>query len=253
MSAERELKPTIKRRQEARREGRVAASSTLVGGACWLGMAAVAALLGHQAIMAGKQAVALLWSRPITRVASEEFSALQSLCWQAAIATAGMIVLIFAVTTLARIAQVGFLWAPTRLLPQAQRIHPGPRLAGLFSADKCVHAVLACSVFVLFLSVLSMSLWYGRESILRIAMAPDVGEATFQLAIHGGLWISGGLFVIGLLDYAYQHVRFEQSLQMTPEELRAEIQAVQENPQIGAGRRGLRQQIQGQTDSARPG
>ena len=65
-----------------------------------------------------------------------------------------------------------------------------------------------------------------------------------------GLQIGGCLFVIGLLDYGFQLYRFEQSLYMTPEELRTEIQAVQANPQIGAGRRSLQQEIRSGRDNS---
>ena len=49
-------------------------------------------------------------------------------------------------------------------------------------------------------------------------------------------------------DYAYQRYRFEMSLRMTPEEMRAEVQAVEGNPHIAAGRQGIRQAWQRSRD-----
>ena len=243
MSDGREIKPTTKRRQEARREGRVAASSSLVGGTCWLSLVALASLCGAQWIVAGKQAVMLFWSQPIQVWTVESRSEVQGAMVHFAMASGALLGFLFASAVLGRLAQVGFLWAPHRILPQSERLNPSARFTELFSLDRLVLGVRAMSIFVILVGVLIASLWIGQMSILQLTLASNIGNAVFQLFLRCGLHIGICLFVVGLLDYAYQRYRFEQSLRMTPEEIRAEVQAVQKNPQIGTGRHGLRQKL----------
>ena len=243
MSDGREVKPTIKRRQEARREGRVAASTSLVGGTCWLSLIALASLGGAQVIVAGEQAVRLFWSQPIQVWSDESRSEVQGAMFHFTVALGVLLGFLLTSAVLGRLAQVGFLWAPTRILPQSERLNPSARFTELFSQDRMMLGVRAMSIFLILVGVLIASLWIGRTSILQATLATDMGNAVLQLFLRWGLHIGICLLVVGLLDYAYQRYRFEQSLRMTPEEIRAEVQAVEKNPQIGAGRHGLRQKL----------
>lgn len=244
MSDERTLKPTTKRRQEARRQGRVAVSGSLVGSVSWLGLAALTSIFGAHAIVTTKQAVETLWNQPILIRSGDSLDLLRSTLLHVSARLVPLLCFIVATAILGRVAQVGFLWVPTRVLPQADRIQPsGARLAEWFSMDKLGLALRGFAVFTTLGAILAFGIWNQKNALSELMVSADIARTYLRFASHWGLQTGGCLFVIGLVDYAYQAYRFELSLQMTPEELRTEIQAIQENPQVSAGRRGLQQSI----------
>lgn len=245
MSDNRTLKATPRRRKEARQQGRVAASGSLVGAVSWLGLAALVSLFGSQIILATQSELTAWWASPIQTSDAEALQIVRKAIGGLSVLLVPLLLLILGTAILGRIAQVGFLWVPERVLPSAARVQPAHRLAEFWSPEKAILALRSLTVFVVLGIVLCFSIWTGKESILELLVSPNIATATIQFATQWGLQIGLCLFAIGLADYAYQLYRFEASLRMTPEELRAEIQAVQENPQIGAGRRNLQQSLRG--------
>ena len=68
MSDNRTLKPTSKRRQEARQQGRVAASGPLIGAVIWLGVALAIGAMGEDVVAIAKSTLRSIWSEPMTSV-----------------------------------------------------------------------------------------------------------------------------------------------------------------------------------------
>ncbi len=241
--SDRTQKPTAKRRQEARQQGRVAASSPLVGAVTWLGVAVMLATFGARAVIAAKETVESVWSSPHSLDPLQLLSTVREAFLSVAVFAIPVLVVVLLLAILGRLAQVGFLWIPDRVLPKVDRIQPGQRFTELISIDKFVTALRGVAIFTAMGVLLWCGIWYQREAIVRTMLSQELGRTAVNFIANWGLQVSACLFVIGLLDYAFQLYRFEQSLYMTPEEIRSEIQAVQANPQIGAGRRNLQQQI----------
>ncbi len=70
-------------------------------------------------------------------------------------------------------------------------------------------------------------------------MLPVAGEVVFEVALRMALV----LLVLGLIDYAYQRWRLEQSLRMTRQEVRDELKRMEGDPLIKQRRRQLQQQL----------
>jgi len=241
--SDRTLAPTVKRRQEARKQGRVAASSPLVGAITWLGVAVMVAAFGARAVVRAKDTVEAVWSSQTSLSQLQELSFVREAVSSVVVFVIPVLAVVFLLAVLGRLAQVGFLWIPDRILPKFDRIQPGQRFTELLSMEKFITALCGVAIFAAMGAVLWCGIWCQREAIVRTMLSEELGRTAVSYIANWGLQIGACLFVIGLLDYGFQLYRLEQSLYMTPEELRSEIQAVQANPQIGAGRRSLQQEL----------
>ena len=248
MSDQGTLQPTIKRRQQARLQGRVAVSHTLVGALCWLGAVAVLAVYGMPAGAMVKQTVEGIWREPIG--ASEALSLIQRSVAQVGLFLVPLACLLLVIAILGRLAQVGFLWMPGRVLPELSRVDPSQRGARLWGENWLGTVLRCCLVFLSLTCLLALGLWTDRNEMIRLLATHDMGRVLHQFVVRWGWQIGLCLIVLGFLDYAYERHRFEVALRMTPEELRSEIQAIQGNPQIGAARRGMHQAIRDQHPQA---
>ena len=246
----RTLQPTAKRRQLARAEGRVAVSSHVTAAAVWLSVGAVLCLLGTAGMAEMKDVLSSIWKAPWS---SEEWNvAFGAGRLREAAFCAGRLVLpvasiCVAAAVVGRFAQVGCLWAPRRLTPRAQRLRPTDRLQQLFSVQTPLALVRDLGLAIAALLLLTWGGWSERASIVQLAAAPSETFEQILLKLLGTWTCQLGLClaVFAALDYAYQRYRYEVSLRMSPEELRAEIQAVEGNPHVAAGQRGLQRQVRG--------
>jgi flagellar biosynthetic protein FlhB len=238
----------LKRRQLARAEGRVAASQQLTGVFVWFTMAVALmglAFAGHD----GLQGVfAELWNSP-WGVGQPNAEALSDRLSAAMVVGARTVVPYALFCMLAaivgRLAQVGFLWAPSRIAPNVSRLNPAPRLADLCSSDALLRLVRELGLTAAALFALGWAFWTQRNELAGLTSAAPA-DFPSQLREVVGSWslrFAGCLALFAGWDYAYQRSRYEASLRMSPEELRAEIQAIQSNPQVAAGRRDLQRAI----------
>ncbi len=162
------------------------------------------------------------------------------------------LLLCFAVACVARLAQVGFIWAPTRLIPVGRRISPMQGLARIASMASLFRIAAALSLWVVVLVVGGGVLWGQRTSVLSLMSldVPGLAATATRLVTDWVLKIGMILLLFGILDYAYRRWRYELDLRMTPEELRAEVKAVEGNPQVTSGRRDLHRELKQRTAEA---
>ena len=236
MSDDRTLEPTRKRREQARSEGRVAATPFLGGVIVWL---AVFAFLSF-VFATGNRG----WIKTLTDVshapagipASHELTDFvrERVFSVASLLLPGLLV-VLAISVLSRFAQVGFLWVPNRVSPNFSRVDPANRWNQLLSPDSLVQFANSLLLVCVALSLVGYGIWNGRDQIAG-ALGMDV-QFALSLLSRWGLRLGVVLLVFALLDYAYQRQRFEASLRMTPGEMRAEVKAVQGSGDVLAERR----------------
>ncbi len=246
---DRTLQPTVKRRQMARADGNVAASTQVTAAAIWLATSCGLLILGSAGLTVMKDMIFQLWQSPWTNTEPDVMTGSERL--REAVLLTGTIVLPVAslclvAAVVSRFAQVGYIWAPRRLLPNAERLNPARRASELFSTGTLFQllrgAGLSCVTFLL----LGWGLWSQRDSLARLLVVPS---SEFQPLLSNvvSMWmirLGFCLLVFAALDYACRRYRYEVNLRMSSEELRAEIQAVQGNPQVAAGRRDLHREVQ---------
>lgn len=240
--SDRTLQPTAKRRKQAREEGRVVASGQVVSAVVWLAFAALAFSFSGRFLSSATSQMQQVWSEPQ--------SAGQLGSWvQGCLAVAGAWVLpvvgiIFVLSILTRLAQTGFIWAPNRIIPDTTRMNPASRLQSMFSPHKAFELLRGAGVVVCALLLVGGGIWFQREELLQLPVSADFESSGIRLLASWGLKLGLCLVVFAVIDYAVQRYRFEQSLMMTPEELRSEVKAISGNPAVATGRKRMRHEFE---------
>jgi flagellar biosynthetic protein FlhB len=141
---------------------------------------------------------------------------------------------IFIVSIIANVAQVGFMLSPASIQPEFSKLNPLNGINRLFSLNSLVELVknilkMAVIGFVAYNVV--------RGEIDGFMLLADqtpfsflfyLGRITFKVILTIG-WV---LLAISILDYAYQRWEFEKSLKMTKQEVKDEMKNSEGNPLI---------------------
>ena len=255
MSDNRTLEPTLRRRQQARQEGRVAATPWLSAAITWLAVFVLgygcadwlstvivdASATADSSVASGiaLDEASLLFVANLRQSGSMAGHDLQSFVRQTMLGVAVWLVpcllAIVGLATLGRIAQVGFMWVPKRVSPDVSRVQPSNRLGNLLSFDALFQCARGLLLIGLILGLLSLAIWEGRESINLLSQR-DIASS-IRFVCQWGVRLGGVLLLFALLDYAYQYRRFDASLKMTVEEMRSEVKAVEGSGALVAERR----------------
>jgi len=239
--------PTPHRRQKAREEGQVARSQDLAS--------AAALLAGTLALMASGTQLATFFARyargqlggeawlqaDVASTAAHCWAVLGELAW-CVLPTLGFVVLAAAAVQL---AQVGFLFLPSKLLPDADRVNPLRGFGRVFSAANAVRLVLGLFKLTAIAAVALVYLYGERGKILGLTALepPEIAAYLTEVALWTTLKVGVALLVLALLDYGFQYWRHEQDLKMTPQEVREELKNLEGDPQIAARRKVVQRQL----------
>lgn len=241
--ADRLFPPTPRRREEARRSGRVAHSRFLATALVML-VAMAGLRWGGEWLWGGVRGVAERpWSdRAWTRTA--EIDPLQRVR-ELFLATGGVVapwlLLLVAVVIVANIAQFGFLFRPERLAERWEQ--PLGNSSG-GTARRLREALFAAAQTV---AVVGVACWRleplfrgsttGNPSLVwfpavqeSATLADAWGAAVAEAVLDTGLYASGLLVVLGLIDYGWNWWLLERSLWMTTEEMREELRSDSARP-----------------------
>ncbi len=272
--AERLFPPTPRRREEARRSGRVAHSRLLVSALVVL--ATMSALRwGGEWLWGGVRAAAERpWSDGawIRAADTQPLQQTRELLAVAGSAVAPWLLLVIAVAILANVTQFGLLFRPERLAERWETLLGPPAFGFGRRFREALFAIAQVSV------VAGVAFWrlepllrgvlvvappshsphdnaphgnapdgnapdgnaldgnaadghalYGDAATTTLAAGLDGvaawGETVAEAVLETGVYASGLLVVIGLIDYGWSWWRLERSLWMTTEELREEMRS----------------------------
>ncbi len=230
--------PTLRRREEARRQGQVPFSAELVGsmvllagvvGLIVFGTGLWHAMLGvvvhdwprlFQPHFGIEQAVELL-SRTLTRLLA---------------ALLPFLGVLLAVGVAASVAQVGFLINTEKLAPDFDKLNPAKGLSRLFSLASLVKAGLML-LKVAALAGVAYLIVEGRAGVLTsLSQGPLAWSvaAAWAIVLRLALFLAAAIVGVAILDYIYQRYQFEQSLRMTKEEVKRELKEEEGDPLVKA-------------------
>ena len=170
MSDERSLAATTRKRQQARKEGRVAATPYLGGAIVWT---LFFALLCSASPWVLNRCDELLESN---------FHAISNASYREGIRPDLLHVVrgcyidvgswllpcllcVLAVAILSRVAQVGFVWAPSRVGPSFSRVAPMQRFGHVFSLDTLFQFLRGIILFGLACLLVGYGIWSQRHAI----------------------------------------------------------------------------------------
>lgn len=242
--------PTQHRRDEWRREGRVAQSKELTGSLVVLGIIGALFLFGGfyfagvRQVFEQSYAGLLSYTRfdwtPVLMSQFIEFVFFSSVKIFFPVAIVAM-----TLGVLGSITQFGVLWTTKPLSPDPDRLNPISGAKRIFSMDGAFEFFKACLKF----TVVGVLLYFSMQSSLTRVKNAWGSEPQTLLGVLAseGIWIlivvATAIFVLSAGDYAFQRFRYEQKIKMTKEEVRQDRKQTEGNPQIKARIRVLQRQV----------
>jgi flagellar biosynthetic protein FlhB len=236
---------TPRRRSEARARGQVARSHDLAAAVLLLaGFIALEILgpnLGENLLQCMKRNLA----PAVTLDPQDVWSTIAPTLGGVAERTVLFLLLMFAAALAVMYAQIGPLYTGQPLSPTLAKINPLSGLQRLFSASSLVLA--ATNVFKLLVAgLVAYAALAGGLSAIIYAFTlefPDLFFLGSRLTLRLGLALSAALFVLSLLDYAWQRYQLERRLRMTKEEVKDELRSMEGDPAIKRRRRQLQMRL----------
>ncbi len=218
--------PTERRRRQAREDGLGPRSADL-GTACrWLGVAVAVQFFGGSLVFELSQFLADSLQRPwLVELTADT---VVSLSWEAvgrlAFSCLGCCSCVWVGCLVAHFWQVGVRFQPEDLMPDFSRLSPFDGLARLWKVENAAQAGWG---LVKYVTIVTLGGWYLWTNLGRLSNLPESDLATIAQITGNSFvmlaWLLAGVFLLfGLGDYGYQLWKFEQSLKMTPAELREE-------------------------------
>jgi flagellar biosynthetic protein FlhB len=244
---EKQHEATPFRRQKAREEGQVAKSQDLTSAV--LLIAGVAALLWF-----GKRIAHFMGYYAERQIGEETWLSIDGdfivgewhlVVQQLAAALLPILGILLVVSVAANLGQVGFLFLPSKLALDFNKLNPVQGVQRLFSLSNVMRLTFGIFKLLVVSSVGFWCLWSKRQEILGLsALAPlQIAPFVIEVVLWTTLKIGVALLILAILDYGYQRWKHERDLRMTTQEMREELKTLQGDPQIAARRRAVQRQL----------
>ena len=233
-TGDRTQRPTERRRREARARGEVARSSDMVSalillaaaaGLWWLGPA-----LGSELITLLRTALSTVpMSRPDPGSVTTQFLHIAA---RLSIVLMPILLVIVSAAALSNLIQTGFLWVPTAVLPQFDRVNPARGMNRWWTLQSWASAGWSLIKLVVLLAVLGFFVRNRLASAGPLVEGAPVAIFTLSVRLIGelALQLSLSLVILAVLDYVFQFWQQERRLMMTVEEVRHEQREDQRDP-----------------------
>jgi flagellar biosynthetic protein FlhB len=165
--------------------------------------------------------------------------------WNLAKAVLPVLGVLLLTGVLVHLFQVGFLFLPARLMPDFSRVNPLSGLSRIFSLATAVQLLFGIFKIVIVGGVAYWSLSARKDEILALTALelPQIAGFMTDVILWTSIKVCTALLILALLDYMYQYWRHEQSLRMTPQEVREEMKNLQGNPEVISRRRNVQRQL----------
>lgn len=125
---------------------------------------------------------------------------------------------------IARLAQVGFRFDASEVTPDMHRVSPATGLQKMLRFENGWLSLINLAKFLLLIGIGCGYVWSHLGQLLELAEDDIVDGCRIGGALLAALtWLLAiTQLTIGAADYGWQYWKFEQSLKMTPEEVRQE-------------------------------
>jgi len=238
--------PSPRKREEAHEQGQFAFSAELMTGAILFlgvgGLYFLAQSIGSGLLTRIRQDLS---AAPPDELTPELVRGIFGTMFQSTLMMCGsLLALLIAGTIGVNMAQAGFHFNPTRLMPDFEK-------KSFFEFSRVLSWSKIVSGLILVLKVVAVGAvaWWVLRG--RIGEVVQLGDATLPsavmrcwgLVIHLALALAGTLLVIGGIDYGFQWWRFEKSISMSKQELKEEMKREEGDPLIKARIRRMQREI----------
>lgn len=134
----------------------------------------------------------------------------------------------------ANYAQVGFMFSTEAIQMKLEKINPISGFKRIFSMRAIVELIKSI-LKISFIGLIAFSiLWSRMDEVLLLSsksLAAALGTIA-SLTLQMGLFASGALLFLSLLDYLYQKYDFEKSIRMSKQDLKDEYKNIEGDPLI---------------------
>lgn len=136
----------------------------------------------------------------------------------------------------ANLFQVGFMFTSEAIQPKLEKINPISGFKRIMSMRAIVELVKSI-LKIGFVGIVTFTvLWRRMDEILVLSQKP-IGTALAtisSLTVQMGLFASGALLFLALLDFLYQKYDFEKNIRMSKQDIKDEYKNSEGDPQIKA-------------------
>ena len=234
--------PTPRRRAEAREQGNIARSPDLVAAALLIGIMYTLSATGPGLIRALKALMAEVLSLDVLSNSSTHdlFGMFLLVVRAVGVALAPLLLVAMGIAILVNLFQVGLFFSTKRLQPNLAALNPFKGVGKLLGGGQGFPHLVLNIIKVALIGLTAYSAIHGRmgeiifSQQLTFLQSFVLGAAVvYSIAIRVGML----LFVLAIIDYAYQRYRIEKSLKMTKQEVKEEMRRMEGDPQIKQRRR----------------
>lgn len=243
-SGDRTEKPTPKRLRDARKDGDVHKSRELTSTAlvlAWLLML----MLGMPFMRARLQTLFDITlgglNQPFGQALHQVgLATLEAFLWL----TVPLLLGAMAIGVMVEFLQVGPVFAPKKLKPDASRMNPVEGMKRLFSQENVVEVLKAVAKSTLLIGLFAWVLFslIGQFVKLPYASPEAMGEAHWVAVKRLAAGVIFVFFFVSVLDAFYQRYAFTKKMKMSRRDIRQELKDNEGDPMIKGRRRQLHQE-----------
>jgi flagellar biosynthetic protein FlhB len=238
---------TERRRRQAREEGQVVKSQDLTSAALLLSALAALWVLGAPAAERLAAAIADALSKPrISPLGTNDAANwLLNSAGRLAMAAVPMLLAMLVAGILANLVQTGFIFSTKKITPKLSHISPLSGAKRILSMQGMARLGFGLFKVVIIAAVAYAALRHYRDSILNLSAlsVPQIASAMFTCLMGTCVWIGVALFILAILEYAFQKWKHENDLMMSDQEVRDELKESEGDPQVAARRRQVQRQM----------
>jgi flagellar biosynthesis protein FlhB len=241
-SGERTEAPTPKRREQARAQGNIARSPDLTAASLLLGILLMLRSFGPALLSAMKLVVADMLAADSLSNFDPVAAAVQVARGLAAVGAAMLPLFLgmMLISIIANVSQVGLDFNIARILPNFAALNPLKGIGRIFGGRRVLVRMAMNSVRVALVGMAAYSAIHGRiEQIIQVQRLDFLqifglgAQLVFAIVIRIGVL----LFVLAILDYAYQWRQLEADLKMSKQDVKEEMRSMDGDPKIKQRRR----------------
>ncbi|WP_442599515.1 flagellar biosynthesis protein FlhB [Neobacillus sp. D3-1R] len=235
-SGEKTEKATPKKRQDARKKGQVAKSQDINTSVLLL---AIFLFLW----MAGKYLLGILLNLfrhsyqdyLLMDITEQNLSSFFTVILREMASFLGPILIIALVAAVAaNYAQVGFLFSTEAIQMKLEKINPIQGFKKIFSLRSLVELIKSI-LKISFVGAIAFGILWNRLDEILVLSQKSIGTALATLGtitVQMGLFCSGGLLFLAILDYLYQKFDFEKNIRMSKQDIKDEYKNIEGDPLI---------------------
>ncbi len=256
MAGERTEAPSPKRLRDARQKGNVSKSQEVVSIGVLL--AAVFALRALAPALFGNLRMLLVedLGRPLQGdlTTSSVMDLGRTTATHALLGLLPFLAVLMLAAVALSVAQTGLVLSGAQLTPKLSHLNPGAGFKKIVSMEGLINLGKALAKMTVISLVVWMTMSSRMAEIVSLGqLAPSMAAGrlaalSFDIAVRAGVV----LFILALLDYAWQRRKWMKSLMMSIEDVRQESRETEGDPQIKAAIRRRRQQLMNRMIAAVP-